>query len=68
MAVGVLVKVLLRDGGGAVAQGKGGGDDKPENAKEWVGNKLKDLTLLQEYKVQKWQKHCLASLGQSSAG
>ena len=47
MAIGVLVEALLPGGGsGSMAQGKGGGDDKPENVKEWIGNKLKALASL----------------------
>ena len=45
MAVGVLVKVLLPSGD-AMTEGKGGGDGKPENAKEWLRNKLKALASL----------------------
>ena len=46
MAIGVLVEALLPGGGGLTAQGKGGGDDKPENVKEWIRNKLKALASL----------------------
>ena len=46
MTIGVLVEVLLPGGGGSMAQGKGGGDDKPENVKEWLRNKLKALASL----------------------
>ena len=45
-AIGVLVEALLLGGGNAVAQGKGGGDGKPENLKEWLRNKLKSLASL----------------------
>ena len=34
MVLGILVEALLSGGGGVAAQGKGGGDDKPENVKE----------------------------------
>ena len=39
-------EALLLGGGGSMAQGKGGGNDKPENVKEWIRNKLKALTSL----------------------
>ena len=42
MAICVLVEVLLPSRGG-MTQGKGGGDGKPENTKEWPRNKLKAL-------------------------
>ena len=45
MAIGILIKALL-PGGDAAAQGKGGGDGKPENTKEWLRNKLKALARL----------------------
>ena len=45
MAIGILVKALLPSGG-VTSQGKGGGDGKPENVKEWIRNKLKALALL----------------------
>ena len=40
MAIGVLIKTLLSIGGSVAAQDKGGSDSKPENAKEWLRNKL----------------------------
>ena len=43
ISIGVLVKVLLFGSGGVAAQGKGGSNEKPENAKEWLRNKLKAL-------------------------
>ena len=46
MASSVLVEVLLLSGGGAMIQGKDGGNGKPENVKEWLRNKLKALALL----------------------
>ena len=46
MVIGILVKALLLGGGGAAAQGKGSGDGRPENKKEWFRNKLKALVLL----------------------
>ena len=46
MAISVLVEALLPGGGGTAAQGKGGGNGKPENAKEWLRNKLKFLASL----------------------
>ena len=46
MVISVLVKVLFPGGGGTAAQGKGGGNGKPENAKEWLRNKLKALASL----------------------
>ena len=36
-------EALLPGSDGVAAQGKGGGDGKPENAKEWLRNKLKAL-------------------------
>ena len=41
MAIGVLVEALLPGGDGLTAQGKGGGDEKLENMKEWIRNNLK---------------------------
>ena len=46
MAICMLVEALLPGSGGAVAQGKGGGDGKPENVKEWLRNKLTALASL----------------------
>ena len=46
MAIGVLAKVLLPSDGGVAAQGKGDGNDKPDNEKEWLRNKLKALASL----------------------
>ena len=46
MAISVLVEALLLSGGGAAVQGKGGGDGKPVNVKDWLRNKLKALALL----------------------
>ena len=46
MAIGVLVEALLPGGGGVAAQGNCGGSGKPENAKEWLRNKLKALASL----------------------
>ena len=43
MAVGVLVEGLLHS---AMTQGKGGGDGKPENMKDWLRNQLKTLVSL----------------------
>ena len=43
MAIEGLVKNCLMV---VAAQGKGGGDDKPENIKEWLKNKLKALASL----------------------
>ena len=65
--VTVLVEVLLLSGG-AMTQGKGGGDGKPENGKEWLRNNLKALASILGKLGRKQQKLCLASLGQSSAG
>ena len=45
MVISVLVEVLLPSGD-AMTQGKGGGDGKPENVKEWLRNKLKPLALV----------------------
>ena len=47
MAITVLVEALLPGGSSSMAQGKGGGDDKQENVKEWLRNKLKALASLQ---------------------
>ena len=44
MAIGVLVEALLSGGNGPTAGG--GGDNKPENVKEWIRNKLKALASL----------------------
>ena len=41
ITIGILVEALLLSGGGLTAQGRGGGDNKPENAKEWLRSKLK---------------------------
>ena len=46
MAIHVLIEVLLPSGGGVAVQGKGNGDDKPENVKQWLRNKLKALASL----------------------
>ena len=46
MAIGVLVKALLPGGGTVTAQGKGGGDGKPENVEGCLRNKLKALARL----------------------
>ena len=46
MAIGILVKALLPGGGGVTTQGKGGGNGKPEDLKEWLRNKLKALVSL----------------------
>ena len=46
MAIGVLVEALLLIGRGGRAQGKSGGNDKPENVKEWLKDKLKAFALL----------------------
>ena len=46
MAIGVLVESLLPSSECAMTQGKGGGNDKPENVKEWLKNKLKAFALL----------------------
>ena len=43
MVIGVLVEELLPGGGAVTAQGKGDGDGKPEDAKEWLRIKLKAL-------------------------
>ena len=48
MAICTLIKALLPSGGGVAAQGKGGGNYKPENVKEWLRNKLKTLASLLE--------------------
>ena len=48
MAIGILVEALLPNNEGAAVQSNGDGTDKPENAKEWLRNKLKALALLQE--------------------
>ena len=47
MAITVLVEALLIGGSSSMAQGKDGGDDKQENMKEWIRNKLKALASLQ---------------------
>ena len=62
MAISVLVEALLPGSGGAAAGAadKGGG-----NMKELHRNRLKALASLLG---RKWQKLCLSSLGQSSAG
>ena len=46
MATGVLVEALLHSSGDVAAQGKGGGDDKSENMKKWLKNKLTALASL----------------------
>ena len=46
MAISILVKVLLPSSGGVAVQGKSGGDEKPENVKDWLRNKLKALASL----------------------
>ena len=48
MAIGVLVEALLPGGGGSAShsQNPDKGDDKKENAKEWMQNKLKALASL----------------------
>ena len=46
MAISVPVEALLPGSGGLAAQGKGGGNDKPESIKEWLRNKLKALASL----------------------
>ena len=63
MAISIVVAALLPGDGGIAAQGKGAGDGKPENPKEWLRNKLKSLALLLGKLGAKQQKHCLASLG-----
>ena len=67
MAIAVMVKTLLPSSEGATSQGKGG-VGKPENVKEWLRNKLETLVRLLGKLRVKQQKHCQASLGQSSAG
>ena len=42
MTINIVVEALLPSGDAAV-HGKGGGDGKPENVKEWLRNKLKAL-------------------------
>ena len=46
MASCVLVEALLPGSEGVIAQGKDGDNAKPENVKEWLGNKLKALASL----------------------
>ena len=46
MVISVLVEALLLSSEGEAAQGEGGDDGKPKNAKEWPRNKLKALALL----------------------
>ena len=47
MAIGVLVKALLPDGGGAETSGGGGEPPKDETSlKEWIRNKLKAFASL----------------------
>ena len=49
MAIGMVISVLveaLLPSGVATSQGKGGGDGKPENVKEWSRNKHKTLASL----------------------
>ena len=50
MAIGILVKALLLSNVAAQGgvTGKSDGDDKLENMKEWVKNKLKALASLLE--------------------
>ena len=64
----ILVEALLPSGAAVGAAHKDGGDGKPENTKKWLRNKLKGLARLLGKLGAKWQKHCLASLGQLSAG
>ena len=44
MAIGILLEAFLPSSEGGATQGKGGG--KPENVKEWLRNKRKDLASL----------------------
>ena len=68
MAISVLVKALLPGSGGEAAQGKGGGNDKPENVKEWLKNKLKALASLLERLGMKVAEALPGIIGKSSSG